>query len=67
MPKDFITPQQAKHIKERHEGERNAIRALANNEGRALNGKENKRMNQIKEIIADCNAVIAGNGRKGKR
>lgn len=67
MPKDFITPQQAKHIKERHENERNAIRALANNEARALNGTEKKRLKKITEIIADCDAVIAGNGRKGKR
>lgn len=67
MAKDFITPQQAKHIKERHEKERNAIRQLANNAGRALNGAEKKRLKAISEIISDCNAVIAGNGRKGKR
>lgn len=67
MPKDFITPQQAQHIKTRHENERNAIRTAANNAGRALNGKENKRLKEIKEIIADCNAVIAGNGRKGRK
>lgn len=67
MPKDFITPQQAKHIKERHEKERNAIRQLANSQARALTGKEKKRMKDINGIIADCNAVIEGNGRKGKR
>lgn len=67
MPKDFITPQQAKHIKERHEKERNALRAMANRENRDLKGSEKKRINEIKGIIADCDAVIAGKGRKGKR
>jgi hypothetical protein len=67
LPKDFITPQQAKHIKERHENERNNIRATANKAGRGLNGAEKKRMNEIKGIIADADAVIRGDGRKGKR
>lgn len=67
MPKDFITPQQARHIKERHEKERNAIRTAANKAGRALNGTEKKRINTIKQIIDDCDAVIAGKGRKGRK
>lgn len=66
MAKDFITPQQAKHIKERHENERNAIRTAANAAGRALIGKEKKRIKDIAQIISDCDAVIAGNGRKHK-
>ena len=64
MPRDFLTKQQAQHIKERHERERNAIRAEANKAGRALSSTEKKRINQIKGIIADCDAVIRGDGRK---
>lgn len=67
MPKDFITPQQAKHIKERHERELNDIRKAANNAGRATTGAENKRIKVIKGIIADADAVIRGDGRKGRR
>lgn len=67
MPKDFITKQQAQHIKERHEKERNNIRATANKAGRGLNGAEKKRINEIKGIIADCDAVIRGDGRKGRK
>jgi hypothetical protein len=65
--KEFITAQQAKHIKERHEKELNEIRKTANNAGRATNGTENKRIRVIKGIVADCDAVIRGDGRKGKR
>lgn len=67
MAKDFVTPQQARHIKARHEAERNAIRTAANKASRALTGAEKKRINVIKGIIADCDAVIRGDGRKGKR
>lgn len=65
--KEFITRQQAQHIKEKHEKERNAIRAAANKAGRGLNGTEKKRLNEIKGIITDAEAVIRGDGRKGKR
>jgi hypothetical protein len=67
LPKDFITPQQARHIKERHERELNDIRKTANNAGRATTGEENKRIKVIKGIIADAEAVIRGDGRKGRR
>jgi hypothetical protein len=67
MSKDFITPQQAKHIKERHEKELNDIRKTANNAGRATTGTENKRIKVIKGIIADADAVIRGDGRKRGR
>jgi hypothetical protein len=62
--REFITKQQAGHIKTKHETERNNIRAKANKENRNLTGAEKKRINEIKRIIADCDAVIRGDGRK---
>lgn len=64
MPKEFITKQQAGHIKDKARKEKQAILGKP---VKALPKADKERIKELNNIIEDADAVIRGDGRKKGR
>lgn len=61
MPKDFITKQQAQHIKDKARKEKQSILGQPK---KAIPKADKDRINTLNSIISDADAIIRGDGRK---